>query len=82
MHMAHRPPSGRHLDRHSAEHDRREAGTRTDVVSSERILTIDQQLTAVVVVIIRQLYDRITSTISRVHCALLSAMSNQYDVID
>jgi len=73
MHMAHRPPSGRHLDRHSAEHDRREAGTRTDVVSSERILAIDQQLTAVVVVIIRQLYDRTRqpSHVFTVLCCLL-----------
>ena len=47
--------SGRHLDGHAAEQHRREVGARPDVVVTERVVAVDQQLTAVVAVIVRQL---------------------------
>jgi len=59
-----RQSSSRHLDRHSAEHDRREAGTRADVVVPERLLAVHQQLATVISVIVRQLHAPRTDTMS------------------
>ena len=50
-----RESSGGHLDGHAAEQDRSEAGTRADVVVSEWVLTVHQQLATVFAVIVCQL---------------------------
>jgi len=51
-----RPSARRHLNCHSAEQYRCEAGARTNVIVSERVLAVHQQLAAVVVVVVRQLH--------------------------
>lgn len=53
-----RPSSCRHLDCHASEQYRCEAGAWTNVIVPESVLTVHQQLTAVVVVIVRQLHPK------------------------
>jgi len=53
-----RPSSSRHLDRHSAEQNGWEAGTRTNVVTTERVLAVYQQSAAVIAMVVRQLCSK------------------------
>lgn len=72
----HRQSSGRHLDRQAAEQHRREAGTRADVIVSERVLAVDQQLAAVIAVVVRQLRPKQTKYRRRDLCTF-SAMTSR-----
>jgi len=72
----HRQSSGRHLDRQAAEQHRREAGTRADVIVSERVLAVDQQLAAVIAMVVRQLRPKQTKYRRRDLCTF-SAMTSR-----